>query len=164
MSALVYGLYEAKLDLLTSSAYSSLSHSVWALGLAWVVVVCSTGYGGVINKVLSSSILYPFSRVTYCAYLIHPLIIRFMIIHLDSPLHLNKEIVVSASNINENEVSASNANPQNLIFNFFLFSDIFIFRSNSSFIHNSLYHIFSFRSSSSIPFKDIVTYKGRKKN
>ncbi|KAK6631777.1 hypothetical protein RUM43_013841 [Polyplax serrata] len=94
MLTLVYGLYEAKLDLLTSSAYSSLSHSTWAMGLAWVVVACSTGHGGIVNKILSSSILYPFSRVTYCAYLVHPLVIRYMIINLDSPLHINKEIVL----------------------------------------------------------------------
>ncbi|EEB17783.1 conserved hypothetical protein [Pediculus humanus corporis] len=94
MLILVYGLYEVNLDLLTSSAYSSLSHTAWALGLAWIVIACSTGYGGFANKILSSSILYPFSRVTYCAYLIHPLVIRFMIINLDSPLHLNKQVTL----------------------------------------------------------------------
>ncbi|KAI4502939.1 hypothetical protein M0802_001983 [Mischocyttarus mexicanus] len=92
--SLLYGLYEAELSPVTSAAYSSLSHSAWALGLAWIIVACSTGYGGYINKILSAPILYPFSRVTYCAYLIHPIIIRLTAMNLDSPFHLGKDTMM----------------------------------------------------------------------
>lgn len=44
--SLVYGLYEADLSPVAGAAYSSLSHSAWALGLAWIVIACTTGYGG----------------------------------------------------------------------------------------------------------------------
>ncbi|XP_050296587.1 nose resistant to fluoxetine protein 6 isoform X2 [Anthonomus grandis grandis] len=88
--ALVYGLYEANLSPVAGAAYSSLSHSAWAIGLAWIVVACVTGYGGIINKILSLPVLYPFSRVTYCAYLVHPLLIRGMVMSMDSPLHLGR--------------------------------------------------------------------------
>ncbi|XP_076673726.1 O-acyltransferase like protein isoform X2 [Andrena cerasifolii] len=44
--SLLYGLYETELSPIMAAAYSSLSHSVWALGLSWIVVACSTGYGG----------------------------------------------------------------------------------------------------------------------
>lgn len=46
------------------------------------------------NKLLSASFLYPFSRVTYCAYLVHPVMIRIMAMRLDSPMHLSLEIIV----------------------------------------------------------------------
>ncbi|XP_011314340.1 uncharacterized protein [Fopius arisanus] len=92
--SLLYGLYEAELSPITAAAYSSLSHSAWALGLAWIVIACSTGYGGWVNKILSAPILYPFSRVTYCAYLVHPMIIRLTAMNLDSPFHLGKDTVV----------------------------------------------------------------------
>ncbi|CAG9765410.1 unnamed protein product [Ceutorhynchus assimilis] len=88
--ALVYGLYEANLSPAVGAAYSSLSHTAWALCLAWIVVACVTGYGGFINKILSFPFLYPFSRVTYCAYLVHPLLIRGMVMSMDSPLHLGR--------------------------------------------------------------------------
>ncbi|XP_050465173.1 nose resistant to fluoxetine protein 6 isoform X2 [Cataglyphis hispanica] len=91
--SLLYGLYEAELTPATAAAYSSLSHSAWALGLAWIVIACSTGYGGYVNKILSWPLLYPFSRVTYCAYLVHPLVIRLTVMNLDSPFHLGKDIV-----------------------------------------------------------------------
>ncbi|XP_034948317.1 O-acyltransferase like protein-like [Chelonus insularis] len=92
--SLIYGLYEAELSPVTAAAYSSLSHSAWALGLSWIIVACSTGYGGWINEILSAPILYPFSRVTYCVYLVHPIIIRLTAMHLDSPFHLGIDTVV----------------------------------------------------------------------
>ncbi|XP_011695435.1 PREDICTED: nose resistant to fluoxetine protein 6 isoform X2 [Wasmannia auropunctata] len=92
--SLLYGLYEAELTPVTAAAYSSLSHSAWALGLAWIVIACSTGYGGYVNKILSWPLLYPFSRVTYCSYLVHPLVIRLTAMNLDSPFHLGKDIMM----------------------------------------------------------------------
>ncbi|CAG5094964.1 Similar to nrf-6: Nose resistant to fluoxetine protein 6 (Caenorhabditis elegans) [Cotesia congregata] len=92
--SLIYGLYEAELTPVTAAAYSSLSHSAWALGLSWIIIACSTGYGGWVNEILSAPILYPFSRVTYCAYLVHPIIIRVSAMHLDLPFHLGKDTVV----------------------------------------------------------------------
>ncbi|XP_016839566.1 O-acyltransferase like protein isoform X1 [Nasonia vitripennis] len=89
--SLLYGLYETELSPATGAAYSSLSHSAWALSLAWIVVACSTGYGGYVNDILSAPILYPFSRVTYCAYLVHPIVIRLTAMNMDSPLHLGKD-------------------------------------------------------------------------
>lgn len=50
---------------------------------------------GWVNKLLSATILYPFSRVTYCAYLIHPICIRYMIMQMDSPIHLGKELMAT---------------------------------------------------------------------
>lgn len=91
---LIFGLYEANLSRYVGAAYSSLSHSAWALGLAWIVIACSTGNGGYINSLLSATILYPFSRVTYCAYLVHPLTIRIMVMNMDSPVHLGKDMML----------------------------------------------------------------------
>ncbi|XP_046398697.1 uncharacterized protein LOC124165365 [Ischnura elegans] len=89
--SLLYGLYGTNLSPGTAAAYSSLSHTAWALAMAWVVIACSTGYGGWVNSLLSWSPLYPFSRVTYCAYLVHPLVIRLTAMNMDSPLHLGKD-------------------------------------------------------------------------
>lgn len=58
--SLVYGLYEANLSALTGAAYSSFSHSAWALGLAWIVVACSTGYGGMYHYTYNISLYESF--------------------------------------------------------------------------------------------------------
>lgn len=93
LTALVYGLYDTELHPIVAAAYSSLSHSAWALSLSWIVIACCTGYGGYVEKLLSASFLYPFSRVTYCAYLVHPIMIRVMVMRLDSPMHLSVETI-----------------------------------------------------------------------
>lgn len=92
---LIYGLYGIELSATSAAAYSSLSHSAWAMSLAWIVVACSSGYGGYVNTILSAPIIYPFSRVTYCAYLVHPIAIRFMALNSDSPLHLGADSMVN---------------------------------------------------------------------
>lgn len=86
---LLYGLYKTELSKVAAAAYSSLSHSAWAMALAWIVIACSTGNGGVLNSLLSATSLYPFSRVTYCAYLVHPIVIRAFALNSDSPLHMD---------------------------------------------------------------------------
>lgn len=92
---LIYGLYNRELSLITAAAYSSLSHSAWAVALAWITIACSTGYGGYVNKLLSAECIYPFSRVTYCAYLVHPIVIRILALNSDAPLHLAADSMVN---------------------------------------------------------------------
>lgn len=91
---LLYGLYKTELTKVAAAAYSSLSHSAWAIALAWIVIACSTGNGGFLNKFLSATSLYPFSRVTYCAYLVHPIVIRSYALNSDAPLHMGVDSMV----------------------------------------------------------------------
>lgn len=51
-------------------------------------------FAGYMNKLLSCRFLIPFSRTTYCAYLVHPIIIRYVVMKRDTPLHLTVETVV----------------------------------------------------------------------
>ncbi|XP_003725937.2 nose resistant to fluoxetine protein 6 [Strongylocentrotus purpuratus] len=56
-------------------AYGCLKSLAWTLALSWVVFTCHYGYGGVINRFLSWSLWIPLSRLTFCAYLLHPAVI-----------------------------------------------------------------------------------------
>lgn len=58
-----------------AAAYNSLSRTVWAIGLAWVIFACSTHNGGWVNTLLSWKPFSPLARLTYCAYLLHPMIL-----------------------------------------------------------------------------------------
>ncbi|KAJ4446596.1 hypothetical protein ANN_13293, partial [Periplaneta americana] len=90
---LVHGLY-GDLGPIMSASYVALSHTAWALAVAWIVIACSTGNGGYVNKLLSCKFLYPLSRISYCAYLVHPLVMISVIMHMDSAVHLGRATMV----------------------------------------------------------------------
>lgn len=47
----------------------------WAVGVALLVFACHSGYGGAINRFLSMKLWVPLSRLTFCAYLVHPIVV-----------------------------------------------------------------------------------------
>ncbi|UYV63998.1 hypothetical protein LAZ67_2006285 [Cordylochernes scorpioides] len=57
-----------------SVAYAAFARTAWGLGIAWVAVACINGYGGPVNDLLSWPAWIPLSRLSYVAYLIHPLV------------------------------------------------------------------------------------------
>jgi len=94
MLSVVYGLYPGNLTVLVSSAYASLGHTAWAMAVAFIVIQCCTGSARMIDSLLSLRLMYPLSRLTYCAYLVHPVIMMITCTQMDGPLHLHNGIVV----------------------------------------------------------------------
>ncbi|XP_071955722.1 nose resistant to fluoxetine protein 6-like [Antedon mediterranea] len=76
--SVVYGLYGSyhgrPLSASATVVYITLCRFSWAVALAWVVFACDAGYGGPVNSLLSWSFWIPLSRINYCAYLVHPII------------------------------------------------------------------------------------------
>ncbi|ELT93752.1 hypothetical protein CAPTEDRAFT_212251 [Capitella teleta] len=68
--------------------YSAVHREVWALALFWLVFACCRGYGGPVNAILSWRPLVPLSRLTYCAYLVHPIVIQWYLLTMETPFHL----------------------------------------------------------------------------
>ncbi|XP_051158664.1 nose resistant to fluoxetine protein 6-like [Leptopilina boulardi] len=89
MISIVYGLYGIMFEPILSAFYSALSHSGWALSIAWILISCVTENGGIVNKLLSWKYFYPISRLTYCVYLVHPAILRAIILQSETSLHLS---------------------------------------------------------------------------
>lgn len=95
MFSVVYGLYPGNLTVLVSSVYAALAHTAWAMAVAFIVIQCCTGSARMIDSLLSLRLTYPLSRLTYCAYLVHPVIMMITSTQMDGPLHLHNGIVVS---------------------------------------------------------------------
>ncbi|XP_074654991.1 nose resistant to fluoxetine protein 6-like isoform X2 [Tubulanus polymorphus] len=83
---------------LENSIYLSLAATAWCLGLSWIVFACHVGYGGPVNWLLSLKIFAPLSRLTYSAYLIHPIVILAVYKSLQPPLFGNNITLVYISN------------------------------------------------------------------
>lgn len=72
-----------------------MGHTAWGLSLAWITISCSSGYGGPVTSFLNCRVFLPLSRLTYCAYLVHPVIMCITSFHLDGALHLDNSMTVS---------------------------------------------------------------------
>ncbi|XP_003394659.2 nose resistant to fluoxetine protein 6 [Bombus terrestris] len=73
--SILFGLTNKNISLDLSVLYLALSRTGWALGIAWLVVACTTNNGGIMNKILSLDIFVVLGRLTYGAYLLNPVII-----------------------------------------------------------------------------------------
>ncbi|XP_042896783.1 nose resistant to fluoxetine protein 6 [Parasteatoda tepidariorum] len=71
----VYSLYHNTTALVATSFYNALSRTAFGLCLSWVIYVCLTQQAVVVDKILSFKLFVPLSRLTYSAYLIHPMLI-----------------------------------------------------------------------------------------
>lgn len=59
---------------LQSALYSALSRPLWACAIGFIIFACYTKQGGPIEALLSARLFAPFSRLTYPAFLIHPIV------------------------------------------------------------------------------------------
>lgn len=78
--AVIYLMWPANKGILPTvaeaAAYSALARTVWSLCIGWLILACRYGYGGFVNHILSWSFFEPLNRLTYCAYLIHPVVMN----------------------------------------------------------------------------------------
>ena len=77
--SVVYGLYGTwhghNLSTAESVTYFMFNRLTWGIGLALIVFSCHNGYGWVVNSFLSMGFWVPLSRLTFCTYLVHPIVI-----------------------------------------------------------------------------------------
>lgn len=66
-------------------AFTVASRPLWSAALAVVLYLCATGRGGALHAVLSHPLWAPYARVSYCAYLLHPIVICTIAYSATSP-------------------------------------------------------------------------------
>ncbi|CAL1678841.1 unnamed protein product [Lasius platythorax] len=66
----------------------ALSRTLWAIGIAWIVIACVTKHGGIVNQLLSFKGWIPLSKLTYCAYLVNPIVIESIRLSSETSVHL----------------------------------------------------------------------------
>lgn len=69
--------------------------AAWGLALVWVVLSCKWGLAKPIDKFLSFRWLLPLSRLTYCAYLVHPVTQIAMSLELKGTIHIHHSLVLT---------------------------------------------------------------------
>ena len=85
----IYGLYGSwhghELTKAENVSYFMFSRFTWGVGLAMMVFACHNGYGWVINDFLSMKMWIPLSRLTYTAYLVHPIVLTVIFVSIQEP-------------------------------------------------------------------------------
>ena len=80
---LVYGMYGSFHGHLMTEfeniLYIGTSRTLWGLGLAMFVFICYSGMGGPVDSFLSWGVFVPLSRLTFTAYLIHPVVVTMFL-------------------------------------------------------------------------------------
>ncbi|XP_046864834.1 nose resistant to fluoxetine protein 6-like [Xenia sp. Carnegie-2017] len=67
--------------------FGTLQRLLWGLAVAWVTYACHFGYGSYINEFLSARFWIPLSRLTYSVYLIHMIVIHYMLYAANGSMH-----------------------------------------------------------------------------
>ncbi|KAJ8301046.1 hypothetical protein KUTeg_022565 [Tegillarca granosa] len=87
----LYGLHDVingnPLSIEVAALYNATHRTVWGACVCWVVVAGATGNGGYINTLLSWEGFSPLSRLTYCAYLVHPILMYIYFENLRQPIY-----------------------------------------------------------------------------
>ncbi|XP_046563547.1 nose resistant to fluoxetine protein 6-like [Haliotis rubra] len=72
-----FGEGQTPWDVDTRIVHETLYRPLWGVFVSWVILVCCTGHGGFVNSLLSWSAWIPLGRLTYGAYLVHPVLLSY---------------------------------------------------------------------------------------
>ncbi|KAJ8960414.1 hypothetical protein NQ318_013695 [Aromia moschata] len=81
---ILFTLYTRKISVEFSAVYMGVSRTLWGVGMAWVLIACCTGNAQALQKFLSFRGFIPLSRLTYCAYLLNPLVANMIYLGSES--------------------------------------------------------------------------------
>ncbi|CAF1073555.1 unnamed protein product [Adineta ricciae] len=75
--------------------YQSISRTFWSMAIGWLLILCSTNQGGVVNRILSWPIWAPMARLNYSCYLVHATIVLISIYSQKLPSYYQGHLVVN---------------------------------------------------------------------
>ncbi|KAL8567086.1 hypothetical protein ACOMHN_027513 [Nucella lapillus] len=109
----LYGLFHASkghpLTVEVAAFYSAVHRTVWGACVAWVVIACCTGNGGFVDTVLSWSGLVPLSRLTYCIYLLHIMVMDLYMMNQQSLFYMSDINIMTTTTTDDHN---NNIGPQ----------------------------------------------------
>ncbi|EDW63018.1 uncharacterized protein [Drosophila virilis] len=91
----IFGVWPGELSVVNTAFYVGIGHTAFGCGLVWIVLSCCWGLAPTVNAILSYRVLWPLSRLTYCAYLIHPIIMFICSSHMSGTVHLNNPMILT---------------------------------------------------------------------
>ncbi|XP_069696171.1 uncharacterized protein [Periplaneta americana] len=81
---------------LESALYSSVSHTLWALGTGWIIFACELGHGGLVKTVLTWKVFQHLSRLSFCVFVVHLPLMTTRASTIRTPVHFNGITAISS--------------------------------------------------------------------
>ncbi|KAF5403364.1 Nose resistant to fluoxetine protein 6 [Paragonimus heterotremus] len=78
-----------------SALYTAVHRPIFIVGVGIVTYLCANQYASPIRSFLSWSTFRPFARLTYGAYLVHPIVIMFLALGSQSPVLLDNLYLIT---------------------------------------------------------------------
>ncbi|XP_026846679.1 uncharacterized protein LOC6603580 [Drosophila persimilis] len=91
----IFGVWKGQLSTWSTAFYVGVGHTAFSCGLVWIVLSSCWGLAPTVNAILSYRVLWPLSRLTYCAYLIHPIIMFICSSHMSGTVHLSNLLILT---------------------------------------------------------------------
>jgi hypothetical protein len=67
--------------------YTLFGRLSFSLFLGWTIFACQTGHADKINRILGHKFFIPLSKMTFCAYLIHPILLQLYYLSRNTAFH-----------------------------------------------------------------------------
>uniref|UniRef100_A0AC34GU66 Acyltransferase 3 domain-containing protein n=1 Tax=Panagrolaimus sp. ES5 TaxID=591445 RepID=A0AC34GU66_9BILA len=67
--------------------YTLFGRLSFSLFLGWTIFACQTGHADKINRILGHKFFIPLSKMTFCAYLIHPILLQLYYLSRNQAFH-----------------------------------------------------------------------------
>ncbi|UMM37753.1 hypothetical protein L5515_009421 [Caenorhabditis briggsae] len=69
------------------ASYYNFSRIAWSIAVSWVIIANHMGWGGPIDNFMSHPIWQPFGRLSYCAYIVHFVVLYLYLSIGDASIH-----------------------------------------------------------------------------
>ena len=77
-----------------NATFLMFSGLAWSIGISIIIFLCNTGYGGVVDSVLSWPGWDPLVRLSYGVYLFHPVVLFYIVGSLQSSLIFTDTVLI----------------------------------------------------------------------
>ncbi|CAB05687.1 Nose resistant-to-fluoxetine protein N-terminal domain-containing protein [Caenorhabditis elegans] len=78
---------KVKWSIFSRATYYNFSRLAWSFALSWVIVANHMGWGGPIDAFMSHPMWQPFGRLSYCAYIVHYVVLYMYLMIGDASIH-----------------------------------------------------------------------------
>ena len=109
---LIFGTWNKEFTILETSLYVSFGHTgvylsyikiiglfiiifviAWGIMLLWLTISCCW-YPGILKNFLSYKIFLPLGRITYCTYLVSPLVMLVIVLQFEASINFQTGMIV----------------------------------------------------------------------